>query len=82
MRTTLDLDRGLLESARVALGTDTLTETIETALREVIDRARNRRAWDGWIGSEVSWESVEELREWRRRNAELEEQKRRDPLRY
>ena len=83
MRTTLDLDRGLLESAREVLRTETLTETIETALRDVIDRARNRSAWDAWIGSEaLEWESVDEYLEWKREQGRLEEQKRRDRLRY
>jgi hypothetical protein len=83
VRTTLDLDRGLLESAREVLRTETLTETIESALREVIDRARNRGAWADWIGSDLlEWESVDEFLEWRRQNAELEERKRRDRLRY
>jgi hypothetical protein len=83
MRTTLDLDRGLLESARDVLRTETLTETIEAALRDVISRARNRSAWEGWIGSELlEWESIDEFLEWRRQNAESEERKRRDRLRY
>lgn len=33
-RTTVDLDRGALDAARVALGTDGLSATVNAALRE------------------------------------------------
>ncbi len=37
-RTTLNLDRELVDRARRELGTATATETIHAALREAIDR--------------------------------------------
>jgi Arc/MetJ family transcription regulator len=38
MRTTLEIDEALLEAARHKLGARTKTETIEAALREVLER--------------------------------------------
>lgn len=67
MRTTLDLDRTLLEKAKDALGASSFTEAIETALRDAVARAEVRRGWEAVIGSDLSWESVEELLEYRRR---------------
>ena len=67
MRTTLDLDRALLESAKDALGAESFTEAIETALRAVVARSDARAAWEALIGSEASWQSVEQLLEYRHR---------------
>ena len=67
MRTTLELDRDLLERAKSALGASSFTEAIETALRDAVARAENRRGWDALIGLDLSWESVEDLIEYRRR---------------
>jgi Arc/MetJ family transcription regulator len=67
MRTTLDLDRSLLERAKEALGARSFTEAIETALREAVARADARTAWDALSGSDLSWGSVDELLEYRRR---------------
>ena len=66
MRTTLDLDRKLLEEAKAALGAATFTEAIETALREAVDRTETRRAWQDLVGSDLSWESVENFLSYRR----------------
>lgn len=67
MKTTLDLDRALLEEARDVLGTASFTEAIETALREAVARSRYRGAWEELVGSELSWEGVDELLDYRRR---------------
>ncbi len=66
MRTTLDLDRALLEEAKVALGVESFTEAIEMALRQVVSRTRAAEAWRTLEGSDLSWESTEELKEYRR----------------
>lgn len=66
MRTTLDLDRTLLEEAKVALGVESFTEAIELALRQVVSRTRAAEAWRTLEGSDLSWESTDELREYRR----------------
>ena len=66
VRTTLDLDRGLLEKAKAALGAPTFTAAIETALRDAVERAETREAWGALIGSELSWEGVADLLEFRR----------------
>jgi Arc/MetJ family transcription regulator len=68
MRTTLDLDRELLEKAKEALGARSFTEAIETALREAVARAEARRGWEELAGAELSWDSVEELRRYRARH--------------
>ena len=67
MRTTLELDRDLLEEARSGLGVRTVTEAIERALREAVERARAREGWVELLGSDLSWASVDELEEYRRR---------------
>ncbi len=68
MRTTLDLDRELLERAKEALGASSFTEAIETALRDAVARTEGRAAWEALLGSEASWGSVEELLDYRRRH--------------
>jgi Arc/MetJ family transcription regulator len=45
-RTSLNLDFGLVEEARSALGTSGTTETIHAALREIVLRRRRRRLLD------------------------------------
>lgn len=67
MRTTLDLDRHLLEKAKDVLGAASFTDAIEIALREVVGRAEARSAWEQLIGSDMSWDSVEDLLAYRRR---------------
>jgi hypothetical protein len=66
LRTTLNLDRELLEEARTALRAASFTEAIETALREVVARSRAREGWAELMGSDLSWGSAEELMEYRR----------------
>lgn len=66
MRTTLDLDRELLEKTRAALGTSTLTETIETALEMALHQVNSNEGWAKLIGSDLSWESPEALARYRR----------------
>jgi hypothetical protein len=68
VRTTLDLDRDLLERARDALGAGSFTEAIETALREAVARAEARSGWEALMRSDWSWESVDELLAFRRRH--------------
>ena len=67
MRTTLELDRELLERAKEVLRTDSFTEAIETALREAVARAEARAGWEALLGSGRSWNDVEDLLEYRRR---------------
>lgn len=70
MRTTLDLDRQLLEEAKEALGAASFTEAIETALQESLARTRHRRAWEALQGSGHSWGSVDELLDYRRQHGD------------
>lgn len=39
-KTSIAIDRGLADDAAGALGTSTLTATVDAALREVVDRRR------------------------------------------
>ncbi|MGV9568799.1 type II toxin-antitoxin system VapB family antitoxin [Streptomyces nigra] len=45
-RTVIDLDDDALEAAAKQLGTSTKTDTINTALREIVARNRRLRALD------------------------------------
>jgi Arc/MetJ family transcription regulator len=67
MRTTLDLDRELLERARDSLGVSTFTEAIEVALRRTVEQEDAAAAWSELKGSDLSWESVDDLLEYRAR---------------
>jgi Arc/MetJ family transcription regulator len=67
MRITLDLDRELLERARDSLGVSTFTEAIEVALRRAVEQEDAAAAWSELKGSDLSWESVDDLLEYRAR---------------
>ena len=60
-RTSLNLDFGLVDEARSALGTNGTTETIHAALREIILRERRRRLTERDF-SMLTPELLEELR--------------------
>lgn len=68
VKTTLNLDRDLLERARETLGARSFTEAIETALRQAIERSDVQVAWEALVGSELSWESVDDLIDHRHRH--------------
>lgn len=65
MRTTVDLDRSLLERAKEALGTSTYREAITRALEEAVSRADMRRLLDELEGSDAVWD-LEALLSYRR----------------
>lgn len=67
MRTTLELDRKLLERAKAALGASSYTDAIQIALRDAVARTDARAGWEALIGSDLSWESVDDLLAYRRR---------------
>lgn len=56
MRTTVDLDRSLLEQAKEALGTATYREAITRALEEAVERTELRRLLDELEGSDATWD--------------------------
>ena len=60
-RTSLNLDFGLVEEARSALGTKGTTETVHAALREIVLRDRRRRLLERDF-SMLTPELIEELR--------------------
>jgi Arc/MetJ family transcription regulator len=47
-KTAINIDRELADRAAELLGTETLTATVEAALREVVGRAERRAALD-WL---------------------------------
>ena len=61
-RTSLNLDFGLVEEARSALGTNGTTETIHVALREAVLRDKRRRL----VEMDFSMLTPEVIRELRR----------------
>lgn len=65
MRTTLDIDRNLLERARTALGASTYTETIERSLRRALEQAELEDLLDAVRGQDLVW-SLDDLQAWRR----------------
>ena len=66
MRTTLDLDRALLERAKAALGVSTYTEAIERSLEQAIAAAEIDALLEAVRGQDLVW-SVDELRAYRQR---------------
>ncbi|MEX0893715.1 MAG: type II toxin-antitoxin system VapB family antitoxin [Gemmatimonadota bacterium] len=56
MRTTVDLDRDLLERAKDALGTSTYREAITLALEDAVARQDMRRLLDEVEGSNAVWD--------------------------
>jgi len=61
MRTTLELDRDLLERARDVLGARSFTVAIETSLRRVVEQSEAQTAWQELDRSGLSWKSVDDL---------------------
>jgi hypothetical protein len=65
MRTTLDIDRELLDRARAALGVATYTAAIERALSQVIAGAELEAVLESVRGDDLVW-SLEDLQAHRR----------------
>ncbi len=65
-RTTIDLDRDALERAQQILGTRTIRDTVDKALREVDRVAALRRAADLILAGDPDFVTPEELAELRR----------------
>ena len=65
MRTTVDLERGLLERAKEALGATTYREAITRALNDAVARADLRKLLDRIEGSDSTW-SLDEALAYRR----------------
>lgn len=61
MKTTIDVDRELADAAAEALGTSTLKETVNAALREVIDAAGRRELARALRGGELAVPTPEEV---------------------
>jgi Arc/MetJ family transcription regulator len=64
MRTTLDIDRDLLERAKAVLGAATYTETIERSLARAVEQAEVEALLESVEGKDLVW-SLDELRAFR-----------------
>ncbi len=64
MRTTLDIDRNLLERAKTALGASTYTEAIERSLSRAVEQAEVDALLNSLRGEDLVW-SLDDLRAWR-----------------
>jgi len=64
MRTTLDIDRSLLDRAKQALGVSTYTEAIERSLDQAIARAELEVLLESIESRDLVW-SLDELRTYR-----------------
>lgn len=67
MRTTLDIDRELLERAKKVLGASTFTEAIERSLDQAIARAELEALLERVRAEDLVW-SLDALRDYRRRS--------------
>ncbi|MEX1256723.1 MAG: hypothetical protein WEG36_03790 [Gemmatimonadota bacterium] len=56
IRTTVDLDRELLERAKEALDAPTYREAITRALEEAVSRIELRRLLESVEGSDLAWD--------------------------
>jgi Arc/MetJ family transcription regulator len=65
IRTTVDLDRELLERAKAALDAPTYRDAITRALEDAVSRADFRRLIASLEGSDSTWD-VDELLSYRR----------------
>ncbi len=66
-RTVIDIDREALELARLELGTATIKDTVNSALREIAER-RRRRFVDAL--DQYPTEPIDEFLAWRRSREE------------
>lgn len=65
MRTTIDIDRKLLDRAKRALRASTYREAVERALKDALLRSNLEAATTALEGSDLSWDP-EELLAYRR----------------
>lgn len=62
MKTTIDVDKGLAAEAAEVLGTVTLKETVNAALREVVDARLRAELADAILDGTLSVPTPEEVR--------------------
>lgn len=65
MRTTVELDRDLIERAMEAMDAATYRETITRALEEAVARVERRRVLDRIESSDLTW-ALDDLTAYRR----------------
>jgi outer membrane lipopolysaccharide assembly protein LptE/RlpB len=63
-RTSILLERDLVDSAAEALGTTTITETIHESMRQIVARETRRRVLAKIVSGDVPLPTMEDLRRW------------------
>lgn len=61
-RTTMNLDRDLVQEAGVVLGTSRATDTVHAAMREIVDRAKREELVARDDFGDMTPEVLEEIR--------------------
>ncbi|MEU4083273.1 hypothetical protein [Streptomyces aureus] len=68
-KTTVDVDPELLEAAKARLGTSTIKDTINAALREIAERGAREEAIDALAGmvqdGTLEWQQLDDKRDYR-----------------
>ena len=65
MKTSIDIDRAAADEAAEILGTKTLRETVDAALREVVSAEHRRQLAEAILSGTLAVPTIEELAEWR-----------------
>jgi Arc/MetJ family transcription regulator len=65
VKTSIDIDRQAADEAAAILGTKTLKDTVDAALREVVSAELRRQLAEEILAGTLPVPAVEELAEWR-----------------
>ena len=71
MKTSIDIDRKAADEAAEILGTKTLKDTVDAALREVVSAEHRRQLAEAILAGTLAVPTIEELAEWRAPKAPL-----------
>lgn len=66
MKTSIDIDRAAADEAAEILGTKTLRETVDAALREVVSAELRRQLAEEVLAGTLPVPTLEELERWKR----------------
>lgn len=66
MKTTIDIDRAAADEAAEILGTKTLKDTVDAALREVVSAELRRQLAEEVLAGTLPVPTLEELERWKR----------------
>lgn len=65
MKTSIDIDRDAADEAAAILGTTTLKDTVDAALREVASAEHRRQLAEEILAGTLAVPTIEELAAWR-----------------